>query len=211
MLADTLRREPFEADAAGLRAIAVAPGAILLDGGQLRVRRARHSRRLRRRHHPAQREHEHAGQRNHDDGLPWSPCHGWAVFPHDVERRARGARRDDGRLIGTTRRGKPAQQADVQARPCATERHGARCAVVRSLLAAPAPAAPRRRVEWLCVLRVLCVDRSWIIRRPVTGRPTGSRRRGARTRPGSPSSRRIPSSAAKPPLRPARGLCSGAG
>src|SRR4029453_7922171 len=52
--------------------------------------------------------------------------------------------------------------------------------------------------------------RSLVPKRPVTGRPTGSRTRDARTRRDFPSARRIPSSAAPPPPRPARAPCSAA-
>src|SRR5262245_12700311 len=45
-------------------------------------------------------------------------------------------------------------------------------------------------------------------RRPVINTPRGFRTRDARTRPDSPSARRIPWSAALPPPRPARAPCS---
>src|SRR4029450_6408345 len=52
--------------------------------------------------------------------------------------------------------------------------------------------------------------RTLVPMRRVTGRPTGSRTRDARTRRDFPSARRIPSSAALPPPRPARAPCSAA-
>ena len=88
MLADALRRESLEADAAGLRAVVVTRDAVLLDRGELFVGvgclRGRRRRPLRSRERRGQCGHEHGDHRNQDRGPCWGSGHASRRFRHRI-------------------------------------------------------------------------------------------------------------------------------